>query len=197
MIGKLKGIVENLFEDHLLININGICYIVYCSSKLLNQMQENQNVALFTHTMLKDEIPVMYGFEQHREKELFLLLTSVQGVGGKMAINIISEIDIINIVHAIQQENPKVFQQVNGVGTKIALRIINELKSNKRFFASYSNIHTIDESLSIKQDAISALVNLGFKKSTVISVVEQFLNESNEKNNLETIIKNCISNMTR
>ena len=199
MIGKLKGKIENIFEDHCLVDVSGVCYIVYCSAHCLQNISLGDDVSLFIHTMIKDEMPLLYGFVKFSEKELFVLLTSVQGVGGRMAINLISEIDHMNLIRAIQQENAKVLQQVSGVGPKIALRVVNELKSNKKFFAKYASEVTADanddNAYQIRQDAISALVNLGFKKADVTVAVENLLKDNVA--DLEFIIRSCISKLSR
>lgn len=201
MIGKLKGKIENIFEDHCFIDIGGVCYIVNCPNNYLKSLNLGKEVSLFIHTMTKDEMPILYGFEEPTERELFVLLTSVQGVGGRMGIGLIGEIEHIQLVKAIQQENPKTLQQVSGVGSKIALRIINELKNNKKFFANYVylneiNVTAIDITYQLKQDAVSALVNLGFRKADVMSAVEMIIKTS-EPLNLEEIIKDCIAKLSR
>jgi Holliday junction DNA helicase RuvA len=201
MIGKLIGKIENIFEDHCFIDVCGVCYIVYCTNNYLKSLNLGQEVSVFIHTMTKDEMPILYGFEALAERELFILLTSVQGVGGRMGIALIGEIEHIQLVKAIQQENPKVLQQVSGVGSKIALRIINELKNNKRFFVNYVNLNEInttitDVTFQLKQDAISALVNLGFRKADVMNAVEVIIKTS-DKISLEEIIKDCIIKLSR
>ena len=192
MIGKLNGILENIFDDNLLINVNGVCYIVFSTAKLLRNLFLGEEISLFIHTMQKDGMLTLYGFREYQEKELFILLTSVQGVGGRMGIVLIGELDHQMLVTAIQQENPKILQQVSGIGAKIAVRIINELKSNKKFFASYATIS--DSHYNLKQDAISALVNLGFNKGDVISAVEYSLKHNTD---LELIIRNCITRLNK
>jgi Holliday junction DNA helicase RuvA len=194
MIGKIKGKVDNIFDDHLLIDVGGICYIVFSSTKLLKSLNEGSKIELFIHSMQKDEITILYGFRDYKEKELFMLLTSIQGVGGKMGLSIISEVDGETLISAIQQENPKILQQVPGIGSKIALRIINELKTNKKFFTSYalskSNVG------SIKEDVISALTNLGFKRSHVVAVVDSYMKD-NLSVDLETAIRSCITKLNK
>jgi Holliday junction DNA helicase RuvA len=190
MIGKLNGDIENIYDDHILVNVNGICYIVFCSAKLLNNLSLGKHISIFIHTIQKDEMPILYGFLDYQDKEMFILLTSIQGVGGRMGIAIIGEIDHLMLLAAIKEDNPKILQQVSGIGAKIATRIINELKSNKKLFNGY--ISSIDNQCNIKNDAISALVNLGFKKVDVIRVVESYLKD-NLSLDLESIIRHCIT----
>ena len=192
MIGKLKGKVENIFDDHFLLDVSGVCYIVFSTAKLLREISIGNDISVFISTMQKDEMPVLYGFREYQEKELFMLLTSVQGVGGRMGIAIIGEIDHSMLFSAIQQENPKILQQVSGIGAKIAIRIINELKSNKKFFSGY----VADGHYNLKQDAMSALINLGFKKGDVMSAVESYL-KNNTTADLESTIRNCISMLNK
>ena len=198
MIGKLKGRVENVFDDHCFVDISGVCYTVYCTASCIFKISLGDDVAFFIHTMIKDEIPVLYGFIEFAEKELFVLLTSVQGVGGKMAMNLISEVDHVHLIRAIQHENANALQQVSGVGPKIAVRIVNELRSNKKFFAKYVSGVTISENnntYQLKQDAISALVNMGFKKLEVSAAVDELIKD--DVSDLESIIRDCISKLSR
>lgn len=195
MIGKLKGKVENIFEDSCLLNVNDVCYIVYCSGRCLKNMSIDDSISLFTQVMLRDEIQILYGFISHSEKDLFMLLTSVQGVGGRMAMNIIGEIEQSQLIQAIHSENPKILQQVSGVGTKIAIRIIHELKSNKKF--TYTTLVGIESQYQIKQDVISALLNLGFKRNDVMNVVEKFCKVDSQQNDLENILRSCIAYLSK
>jgi Holliday junction DNA helicase RuvA len=194
MIGKLKGKVENIFDDHFLLDVSGVCYMIFSTAKLLREISIGNDISVFISTMQKDEMPVLYGFREYQEKELFMLLTSVQGVGGRMGIAIIGEIDHSMLFSAIQQENPKILQQVSGIGAKIAIRIINELKSNKKFFSGY--ITMADNNYNLKQDAMSALINLGFKKGDVMSSVESYL-KNNTTVDLESTIRSCISMLNK
>lgn len=199
MIGKIKGRVEHLFDDHCFIEVSGICYVVFCSSSCLKCLTLGQNVSFFIHTMVKDDLQVLFGFESNLERELFILLTSIQGVGGKMAINLLGEIAHDHLIKAIQQENPKVLQQVSGIGSKIALRIINELKGNKKLFSYYVHDMTATpaSNYDLKQDALSALMNLGFKRADVSYCVDNVFKELGEEATLEVIIRNCISKLTK
>ncbi len=192
MIGKLKGNIENIFEDHCLIDVKGVCYMVYCTTSILHQLVIGSNTSLFIHTMIKDDLQLLYGFAHCYEKTLFMFLTLVQGVGGKMALALIDELGCIGIIEAIQQENRQILQRVSGIGNKIAVRIINELRNNKAFLHYHmSNIALLRESdthansaTSIStigtfgiqydntiNDATSALMNLGFKKSDITQII--------------------------
>jgi len=194
MIGKLKGVIEDIYDDHLLIDVNGIYYIVFCTTKLLHSSSPCDKISIFIHSMEKDNILTLYGFLDYQQKEIFILLTSVQGVGARMGIAIIGEMDHLALLTAIKEENPKILQQVSGIGTKIATRIINELKSNKKLFINY--ISTSENQHNVKHDAMSALVNLGFKRADVIITIEYYL-KHNTDTELESIIRNCITQLNK
>jgi Holliday junction DNA helicase RuvA len=198
MIGKLKGRVEYIFEDHCFLEISGVYYTVYCTASCIFKTSLGDDISFFIHTMLKDQIPVLYGFVEFAERELFVLLTSIQGVGPKMAMKLISEVDHVYLIRAIQQENPVPLHQVSGVGPKIAVRIISELRSNKKFFAKYvSGVTTAkkDDTYQLKQDAISALINMGFRRVDVTNAVDQLIKD--DVSDLESIIRDCISKLSR
>lgn len=189
MIGKIKGRVEHIFDDHCLLDVGGLCYIIYSSQMCLKKIVPLQDIAFFIHTIVRDDLPMLYGFEQYSERDLFVLLTSVQGVGGKVAISLIGDIGAVQIVQAIQQEQSQVLQQVSGIGIKIAKRVINELKNSKKLYQDFT---IFNSTLPLKDDAISALINLGFKKSDVFFIVDAVLKSVTAETSLESVIKSCI-----
>ena len=206
MIGKLKGKIEEKFEDHCYVDVGGVCYVVYCASKTLQNLKPHDYIELFIHTMVKDELPILYGFNQYNEKELFTFLVLVQGVGGRMALSLLDSLGCHGIAVAIQQGNSKALQQVNGIGNKIAMRIVNELKSNKKLFNFIGNDSknlttgispNTDDDTKLLEDGVSALTNLGFKKSKVVQVINNTMQENPGNISLENLIKLCITKLSR
>ncbi len=182
MIGKLRGILETVTTDYLLIDVGGICYIVYCSSVVLSKLKQGDEVALFIEMSVKEQAIVLYGFLTISEKECFQLLVSVQGIGGRLALSILGALTPHLMISAIQQKNCSVFEAIAGIGKKMAARIIGELSSKKQIAqwlvgeAVSAQQHSIAVEQNTKiQDSISALVNLGFNKPRVIAVVESLI----------------------
>jgi Holliday junction DNA helicase RuvA len=195
---KNRTKIEEIFEEYCIVGVNGVGYIVYCSGSFLRSLDKAQQVSIFIHTILKDGMPYLYGFSEIYEQEIFILLISVQGVGAKMAIHVMDDISSDQLIEAIQQEDVKAFKHIPGVGPKIANRIINELKSNKKFLSTILNSKiSTSNSYQIKQDAISALVNLGFKRTDVTSAVDEILRDSIEEVTIENIIRFAIAKLAK
>jgi Holliday junction DNA helicase RuvA len=171
MIGKLKGLIEQIDLDSVIIDVGGVGYLVYCSSRTLQTLQLSQIVSLYIETYVREDAIKLFGFATLHEKEIFLLLQSVNGVGAKMSLNIISQIDLGQLGQAILTRNKEILTSISGVGAKTAERIIIELK-NKKIFSSNSSYSSSTYSNDM-QDAISALISLGLAKSEAVSCVEQ------------------------
>ncbi len=204
MIGKLIGVVETIYhqDGSILLNVCGVCYTLYCSMQTLSQLQQTgTNVALFIETLMNENNITLYGFLEEQEKLCFKYLKSVQGVGGKVAIMILSVISVQDIVNAIHSGNHVIFQQVSGIGNKISMRITTELKNNKGLHSlittqePYTN-HNVKCHISNKvvQDAISAITKLGFNGTNVTNTVNQIY-QQNQDIRLEDLLRKTIANL--
>jgi Holliday junction DNA helicase RuvA len=171
MIGKLKGIIEEIELESILLDVNGVCYQVYCSSKVLQGCQVGQACSLYIETYVREDVIRLFGFANINEKETFLLLQSVNGVGAKMALGILSKMDINDLYHAISTRNKDLLTTIPGVGAKTAERIIIELK-NKKIFAGTFYASEVKNDAS---DAVSALMSLGIMRGEAAMYVEKVL----------------------
>jgi Holliday junction DNA helicase RuvA len=198
MIGKIKGFIDEIFEDRVVIDLNGLGLEIFCSSYTLNhlakQKLENQKVSLVIQTNIKESVIELYGFLNVIEKLWFIEFNKVQGVGAKVALKILGNFSISSIYKALQSQDKDLFLQIPGIGPKIANRIIIELKdSYKKIPAEEFSNHKVFEkeeknsNSSIINDAISALENLGYKKQDVTNIVKQY-HESKEQVTLEGLI---------
>jgi Holliday junction DNA helicase RuvA len=198
MIGKIKGLIDEIFEDRVVIDLNGLGLEIFCSSYTLNylskQKLDNQKVSLVIQTIVKESVIELYGFLNNIEKLWFLELNKVQGVGAKVALKILGNFSISLIYKALQSQDKDLFLQIPGIGPKIANRIIIELKdSYKKIPAEeFANHKTFEKeeknsNSSIIDDAISALENLGYKKQDATNIVKQCY-ESKEQVTLEGLI---------
>ena len=173
MIGKLKGVVDSIDLDSAIIDVGGVGYLVYCSSKTLQVLQLSQTSSLYIETHVREDVIKLFGFATTQEKEIFLLLQSVNGVGAKMSLNIISQIDLGQLSQAILTRNKELLTSISGVGTKTAERIIIELKNKKIFSSNGFYASSADAYSNDMQDAIYALISLGLSKSEAGLYVEQ------------------------
>ena len=181
MIGKLKGIVDSTYLDHAIIDVNGVGYLVFCSSKTLSNIGAGESIALLIETHVREDHIHLYGFSSNEEKSTFTMLQSVKGVGTKMSMAILGTMSPEEISYALALKDTTPFNRVSGVGKKLAERIVTELKD--KYSSGYiadMPIHTSHLNPSgnnILLDAIAALVSLGVSKmdaqSRVNAIVAQ------------------------
>jgi len=190
MIGKLRGIIDNILDDKCLIDVNGVFYLVFISFKTaekLRKLEKNSIATLVIETVVKEDAIELYGFFNEQEKIWFLELTKVQGVGAKMGQKILSSLSIEEIAKALIVSDVKAFTNISGIGPKLATRITTELKeSTKKLgievnFSEFSNQENLQISnKEIVADAISALENLGYKKHDCLKIINHFYQENTE-----------------
>ena len=185
MIGKLTGRVDEVAEDHLILDVNGVGYLVFASGKTLSALPEKGGVvSLLTETHVREDHIHLYGFATVAERVWFRTLTTVQGVGVKMAMAILSALSPEQILTAIAAQDKKALTVVSGVGPKLAERLVIELKSQavKLGAAGFSmpanagenkktNASARSAAPSVVEDALSALVHLGYSRSDAFTVV--------------------------
>ena len=197
MIGKLFGEICDIYLDHIIINVNGVGYIVYCSKKITSNYNVGDKITLITQTIVKENDISIFGFPNSIDKEFFNHLLTIQGVGAKLAQTIIGSLNIDEIIQSVQVNDNTKFTQISGVGPKLAARLVNELKT-KKFINKLQNIkvkHEIstsdDKYSQIITDATSALLNLGYIQGQINSAINEAIPQEKEMK-LENLIKNCI-----
>lgn len=175
MIAKLTGIVDSIFEESAIIDVSGVGYLVFASSKTLSKLKKGESAALLIETVVREDSISLFGFSDAFEKEWFLTLTKVQGVGSKMALSILSVLSPTQLGAAISAQDKSLFLRVSGVGPKIAARLVTELKGKivvpksqeVQFIADNADeaapLASAAEA-NISEDVISALVNLGYQR---------------------------------
>lgn len=180
MIAKLRGIVDFFGDDSAIIDVNGVGYLVYASNRTLSKLVKGSETTLFIETVVREDSISLYGFTSALEKEWFLTLTKVQGVGAKVCLSILSILTPPQLSQAIAAQDKTSFTRAAGVGPKLAARIVTELKGKMVGLpvgADISDYATAmddenqttasTENYSVAnavEDAISALVNLGYQR---------------------------------
>lgn len=187
MIGKLKGIVDSIYEEYLILDINGVGYRVFCSNKILSSIEIGSSLSLTIQTIVKEDAIMLFGFLNDYEKAWFETLCKVNGIGNKMALKIMGTLTIDEILIAIDSQDSKIFCRAPGVGQKIASRIITELKDIRKTLGVFDNIEiNIDTNNNISnnldndtrlKDALSALENLGYQKNVAYNIIASILKE--------------------
>tara|TARA_B100001540_G_C15712102_1_gene599054 strand:+ start:561 stop:1172 length:612 start_codon:yes stop_codon:yes gene_type:complete len=185
MISQLSGKIISSDDKSLIVDVNGVGYQVFCSLQTLIDLKDsNETITILTEFIVREDSQSLYGFSGQLEKKWFNLLISVQGVGAKAAIAILSSITIDELGYAISNSEKSTVTKAEGVGPKIAGRIINELKDKipesqiKPLFANYMDQNNKDKELV--EDAISALSNLGYNKNNVKNIVIELYEDSKD-----------------
>ena len=181
MIGKLKGIVDTISETHIILDVNGVGYLVFAPQKTISSLALNSPTTLFIETIVREDSISLYGFSSQSEHEFFKLLIEIQGIGPKAGLNILSALTPNDITTAILSGDIKSFTSANGIGKKTAERIITELKdkiTKTNINLELSNITKTTTQTTISEDAISALSNLGYTRSQSFEVVMKLINQN-------------------
>ncbi len=170
MIGKLKGLIDSYGEDFVILDVNGVGYVVHCSTRTLQKLpRPGEGAALSIETQVREDSIKLFGFAAETERDWFRLLQTVQGVGSKVALGILSILSAAELGSAIATQDKAMVARASGVGPKLAARIVSELKDKAPAFGSVdpvlAKLAGEDEDAttpSAVRDAISALVNLGY-----------------------------------
>ena len=187
MIGKLKGIIDTIEPDHVVLDVGGVGYVVFASSKTLSALGTvGEAAVLYIETHVREDHIHLYGFATESEKKWFELLITVQGVGARVGLAILSALSPDEIQTAIAAQDKTSITRANGVGPKLAERIITELKSKIGTFISTpvkisgkaSAVSPTKAAGNIKDDAVSALTNLGIARIDAFVAVNKVANEN-------------------
>lgn len=169
MIASLTGQVQKLYSDKVIVSVGGVGYEVFLSTDALARMPETGgDVFLYIHTHVREDAFVLFGFPEEEEKELYLTLTTVSGVGPKVALGMLSGMVVTELCRAIGEADVKRLTTLKGIGKKTAERICVELKDKVSHLSGGGEELTIAVPIttsaggSIVMDAISALCNLGY-----------------------------------
>jgi Holliday junction DNA helicase RuvA len=193
MIGKLRGLVDAVGPDYVIIDVGGVGYEVMCASRTLSTLpQPGEAVTLAIETHVREDAIRLYGFLSEAERGWFRLLQSVQGVGTKVALSILSTLDTNTLASAVALQDIAQVKRAPGVGPKVALRIVNELKDKApppvlnvaggaaRPAGASAPPPGIAASPSPVADAVSALINLGYAPIQANAAVSSVLSKAGD-----------------
>ena len=180
MIAKLRGIIDQIGEDYIIIDVSGVGYLVYCSSKVINKLStKGQLDEILIQTIVREDQITLYGFKEENEKYWFDLLLKVQGVGAKTAIKGLSIMTPEELEMAILSEDKTLLTRIPGIGNKGALRICSELK-DKTLNISIQSMSKPKQNSNI-QDLISGLIGLGYGHHEAYEVISKLSNDDKSK----------------
>lgn len=193
MIAKLKGRVDTLKESFLILDVQGVGYLVHASRETLSQLQAGDITTLWIETVMKAEQLVLYGFATELEKSCFNLLITVQGVGGRMALSLLSIGNIPRVLQAIGAQDATFLTQADGVGPKLANRIVQELKGKVHKLGIVDGGSSLSEA-PVQQEALSALLNLGYRRTEALQALEAIEKETPGES-LESLIGRALKTL--
>ncbi|MEJ1158128.1 Holliday junction branch migration protein RuvA [Prosthecomicrobium sp. N25] len=206
MIGKLKGVIDSYGEDFVILDVHGVGYVCHCSSRTLHSLPPPGEAAILTiETYVREDQIRLFGFASEEEKEWFRVLGTVQGVGVKVALSILSVLRPAELATAIALKDTTAVSRANGVGKKLAERICQELKDKSPGFASVDPavVRLTADAGSAKgapkpmADAVSALVNLGYPQLQAAAAVAAAARSLGEDATTERLIRAGLKELAR
>lgn len=204
MIGRLKGRVDEINEDSLILDVGGVGYHVFCSSRLLSSLSVGEAALLIIEINVREDHIHLYGFPDTVERDWFRLLATVQGVGNKTGLSILAAYSPLQLVQAILAKDIAAFKAISGIGSKLAERIVTELKDKVTKLPT-SEFKVIDGKKKsapaaaplATDDAISALVNLGYGRTEAYGATMKAAQNADGKTSLDSLIKLSLKELMR
>ncbi|PJA99970.1 MAG: Holliday junction branch migration protein RuvA [Ignavibacteriales bacterium CG_4_9_14_3_um_filter_30_11] len=193
MIGFLTGKKISLKPTHLLLDVNGVGYSIKISLTTFEEISEKEIISLFIHTNVKEDSISLFGFFNESEKQMFELLISVSGVGPKIALSILSGIRVDDLRFALQSGDISKIIAVPGIGKKTAERLSLELRNKVTNIAEQKGDKTTS---SIRTEAVSALITLGYNLKQAESSVRVILGKKPDIN-IEELLKEVLSLLSK
>ncbi len=170
MIAKLTGVIDSLTDNGVVVDVGGVGYLVFCSARSLARLATGEAASLLVETHVREDHIHLFGFLDAGERDWFRLLVTVQGVGARVALAILSAIDGTELVQAIAAADKAAIARAPGVGPKLAARILNELKDKVADVTLGPGAAVREEGTALS-DAVSALVNLGYNSSQALAAI--------------------------
>jgi Holliday junction DNA helicase RuvA len=206
MIAKLTGLLDCTAAGSLIIDVSGVGYQVFASSRTLSRLGSiGDQVSLLIETVVREDSLTLYGFIDAAEKAWFSLLTSVQGVGAKAALAILSVCPAENLPLIVASSDSQALRAADGVGPKLAIRIVTELKdkvekldlgamvTNKAGLAAPESAENVND---LDKDALSALMNLGYGRSDAYQAIIKVKGKSNDNSDLQVLLKMALKELS-
>lgn len=205
MIGKLKGVIDSYGEDFIVLDVNGVGYLVQCSARTLQELPGvAQPATLSIETYVREDQIRLFGFLTDVEREWFRLLQTVQGVGAKVAMSVLGTLKVSELASAIAMRDKATVARAPGVGPKGAERIVTELKDRAPAFANVDPVvvhlaGALDEKRAPRPvaDAVSALVNLGYGHPQAAAAIAAAARNAGEGADTATLIRQGLKELAK
>jgi Holliday junction DNA helicase RuvA len=196
MIAYLKGEITFKSPTYILVEAGGIGYHVNVSLYTYSQIEKLERVKILTHLHIKEDSHTLYGFAEDAERSLFVHLISVSGIGPSTAQILLSSLNPEEVRAAIVGENVAAFKQVKGIGPKTAKRIILDLKDKMLKDSGDTPLTILPQDNTMREEALSALVALGFARIQVQKALNKVLKENPSADSVEHLIKLALKQLS-
>jgi len=198
MIALLKGCVEDVGDGWAVLDVNGVGYLIFCSTRTLGMLDVGTAVTVHVETHVREDHIHLYGFLHTDERAWFKLLTTVQGVGAKVALALLSVLSGDELTHAIAAGDKAQVGRANGVGPKLAGRIVSELKDKVGALVLGPEVASPTATSAVDgatRDAVSALVNLGYSASDALTAISHAATKIADAKNVGALIKGGLAEL--
>jgi Holliday junction DNA helicase RuvA len=201
LIAKLKGVVDSVDADSAVVDVGGVGYLVSASARTLRNLSAGDAVTVLVETIVREDAIALYGFLETAERDWFRILTTVQGVGARVALSILSTLSPDEIARAIAAQDRATLSRPAGVGPKLAARLATELKDKAAAFGVAPLGKGVEAPAmpagSINEDAVSALVNLGYKRVEAFGAVARVTQRLGAEARLDAVIRAGLQELAR
>jgi Holliday junction DNA helicase RuvA len=199
MIGKLSGTVDSIQDDSVILDVGGVGYLVQCPTSTLSRLQVGAHAALMIEMKVSADAIRLYGFASVEEREWFRLLQTVQNVGGKVALSVLSTLSPRELERALALSDKTMIGRAPGVGPKLALRIVTELKDKAPAMMARGEDgrHFTAAPRGPAADAVTALVKLGYSEGQAAEAVARAANDLGEAVETGVLLREALRGMAR
>ena len=193
MITQLRGRLVEKSPTSVVIDCQGIGYLVNISLFTYGQLTDDENIQLYTHLQVREDAHTLYGFSTDLERQLFRLLIGISGIGANTARTMLSSLSPSEIGQAIQSDQVNVIQSVKGIGAKTAQRVVIELRDKVQAVIADSGIPAVSSNTN-REEALSALVVLGYQTKSCVKILDELLAMDAEMS-VERLIRNALNKL--
>lgn len=202
MIGRLRGVVDGIEDQKCLIDVSGVGYVVFASTRTLSALPNPPGIAsLLIETQVREDAISLYGFASSAERDWFRLLTTVQGVGAKVALGMLSALSPDQLIAAIASQDKTALTRAPGVGPKLAARLLTELRERAGAMPGGGGGAILPATpipgAGAAADALSALLNLGYRRAEAEAALTKAIAEQGDDAPLDILIRAGLRNLSR
>lgn len=190
MIAKLWGVVDSVYCDQLILNVQGVGYGVFCPKRLLQTFQPQQEVVLWIEHLFHQDDQQLCGFVSYDEVRCFREILRVHGIGPKAALALLSEFSLAGLGEAIAMQDSKILTHADGIGPKAAARLVQELRNSKLL----QSLRYTQQSDAGKHEVVEALISLGYDHALALNAVQSLNTTGKDSSQL---LKDALAIITR